>query len=155
MSTRLGMTGWERWSPGNCARDQNLTLLPNNVEPRKSCCGIATSIGISFLVRLHERIIMKEAVHVDCSYADGWLSRCGTGNSAAVTAVKGLVWNGMVTEVPWIFLLRTFLPEVGPARVLKGGYELVDGAAPGVTVSSKCRPQVIPINCLDIMNQHS
>ena len=35
-----------------------------------------------------------------------------------------------------------FLPEVGSAGVLKGGDDLVDGAAPGLTVSNKCRPLV-------------
>ena len=35
-----------------------------------------------------------------------------------------------------------FLPEVGSARVLKGGDDLVDGALPGLTIS-KCRPLLV------------
>ena len=52
------------------------------------------------------------------------------------------VWTGMAAEAPWIFLLRRF-SEVGPARVIKGGDDLVDGAAPGLTVSSKCWSLVV------------
>ena len=36
-----------------------------------------------------------------------------------------------------------FLSEAGSAGVLKGGDNLVDGAAPGPLVSSKCRPLVV------------
>ena len=25
------MTGWEKWSTGNCAKDWNLTILPNGI----------------------------------------------------------------------------------------------------------------------------
>ena len=38
----------------------------------------------------------------------------------------------MAAETAWILL-----PEVGSAEVLKGGDDLVDGAAPGLMVSSK------------------
>ena len=37
----------------------------------------------------------------------------------------------------------TFLPDVGTVGVLKGGDNLVDGAAPGLMVSSKSQPQVV------------
>ena len=36
-----------------------------------------------------------------------------------------------------------FLPDIGPAGVLKGGNGLADSAVPGLTVSSKCRPLVV------------
>ena len=36
-----------------------------------------------------------------------------------------------------------FLAEVGLAGVLKGGDDLLDGAKPGLMVSSKCRPLVV------------
>ena len=36
-----------------------------------------------------------------------------------------------------------FLPEVGPTGVLKSGDDLVDSAALGLTVSSKCRSLVV------------
>ena len=94
----------------------------------------------SLLARLRERILMKGSVYVDCRHADGWLGRCGADKSAAATAIKGLVWYG-----GWDSLDLSpvaFLPEVDPAGVLKGGDNLLDGAAPGLTVSTKCRPLV-------------
>ena len=30
-STRLGITGWVKWSTRNCVRDWNLTILPNSI----------------------------------------------------------------------------------------------------------------------------
>ena len=39
--------------------------------------------------------------------------------------------------------LAAFLPEVGSAGVLKSRDDLVDDAAPGLTVSSKYRPLVV------------
>ena len=35
-SKRLGMTGWERWSTGSCARDWNLTIIPNGIHINKN-----------------------------------------------------------------------------------------------------------------------
>ena len=39
--------------------------------------------------------------------------------------------------------LAAFLPEVSSAGVLKGVGILVDGAAPGLRVSNKCRPLLV------------
>ena len=36
-----------------------------------------------------------------------------------------------------------FLPEVDSAGVFSGGDDLVDGAAPGLTVNSKCQSLVV------------
>ena len=63
----------------------------------------------------------------------------GQASPAAVTAVENLVWYGC-----WGFLDLppvAFLPEVGSVGVLRDN--LVDGVAPGLTVSSNCRPLVV------------
>ena len=68
-------------------------------------------------------------------------ANAGLASPATATAVKGLVcyvyWGSL--DLP----SATFLPEVGSAGILKGGDDLVDGAAPGLTVSSKCWPLVV------------
>ena len=56
----------------------------------------------------------------------------------AATAVKGLNWYDCC-DLP----LGAFLLEVGPAGVLEGGYDQVDGVVPGLTISSTCRPLVV------------
>ncbi len=57
---------------------------------------------------------------------------------SAATAVK--VWSAIIADTPWN---AAFLAEGDPAGILNGGDDLVDGAAPGLTVSSKCQPLVV------------
>ena len=54
-----------------------------------------------------------------------------------------LVWYGCwsFSDLP----PAAFLPEIGPAGVLRCGDDLVDGAAPGLTVSSECKPLMVVI----------
>ena len=95
-------------------------------------------IYISCVVFTNEDLWRR--LSVDCRNAYGWLGRCGTGKSGCSDCSKrsGLVWllrlpgssSGGVS--PWGWL----------SRVFKGGDNLVDGTAPGLTVSSKCQPLV-------------
>ena len=60
---------------------------------------------------------------------------------AEVTGVKGLICYSCWGSLD--FPPAGFLPEVDPVGVIKGGDDLVNDTARGLTVSSKCRPLVV------------